>query len=199
MSAVERSAQKKKQEVDRRRLSAVSMTLSGAASGDSSINREERGEKSVTNAMNNLSVHQVGDKSDREREREKATHVSQHGGPNNLSASTLNGSLYGSTGNKEGFLPSLLLFGQRTDRPAVQESLHSPGLHNVAKEVVTPKTVLDGEPLDFDRKLDPLSDSEEFTSLNDREDMETQIIRKCGGDLDGTRSVCCCWAVQQTD
>ncbi|KAF9366022.1 Dynamin- GTPase protein [Mortierella sp. NVP85] len=176
MSAVERSAQKKKHEVDRRRLSAVSMTHSGSASGDSSINREERGDKSVTSAMNNLSVHQVGDKSDREREREK-THISQHGGSNNVSASTLNGSLHGSTGNKEGFLPSLLLFGQRTDRPALQESLHSPGLHNVAKEVVTPKTVLDGEPLDFDRKLDPMSDSEEFTSLNDREDMETQIIR----------------------
>lgn len=173
MSAVERSAQKKKHEVDRRRLSAVSI----GGSGDSSVNRDER-EKSVTNAMNNLSVHQAGDKS--EREREKAIHVSQHGGPNSLSASALNGSLYGSTANKEGFLPSLLLFGQRTDRPAVQENLHSPGLHNVAKEMVTPKTVLDGEPLDFDRKLDPLSDSEELTSLNDREDMETQIIRKCG-------------------
>ncbi|KAI7823890.1 Dynamin central region-domain-containing protein [Gamsiella multidivaricata] len=159
MSALERASQKKKKkEIERtRRLSTVNMVLTGS-SGDSPSTREENGEKSVTSAMNNLT----------------------HGGPNSGSISSLNGSPQGANaGGKDTFLN--YFFGgpqQRMDRPVLEENVHrSSNVHNVAKEMVMPKTVLDGEPLDFDKKLDHMTDTEEFLNLNEREDMETQLIR----------------------
>ncbi|KAF9090596.1 Dynamin- GTPase protein [Mortierella sp. GBA35] len=179
MSALERASQKKKKDVDRtRRLSAVNMALAG--NGTDSPAREENAEKPLSNAMANLSVHQAAERADRERERERLNHVSQHGGPNNVSTSSVNGSPHGpNAGSKDTFLN--YFFGgpqQRSDRPILQESVHRSGnVHNVAKEMVMPKTVLDGEPLDFDKKLDHMTDTEEFSNLNEREDMETQLIR----------------------
>lgn len=181
MSALERaSSQKKKQDNDRRRLSAVNMVLAGSGSGDSSASREESGEKSVTSAMSNLTVHQAGERGDREREREKP-HVSHHSP--NPSISTPTGSLQGqSAGGKDVFLS--YFFGgpqQRVDRPAVQEHVHRPPghVHNVAKEMIMPKTVVDGEPLDHERRMDHVTDTEEYINLDDREGMEIQLIRKC--------------------
>lgn len=180
MSALERASQKKKKDVDRtRRLSAVNMVLAG--NGSDSPAREENPEKPLSSAMANLSVHQVPERVDRERERERLNHVSQHGGPNNVSTSSVNGSPHGpNAGSKDTFLN--YFFGgpqQRNDRPILQETAHRSGnVHNVAKEMVMPKTVLDGEPLDFDKKLDYMTDTEEFSGLNEREDMETQLIRK---------------------
>ncbi|KAF9355153.1 Dynamin- GTPase protein [Mortierella sp. AD094] len=182
MSALERASQKKKKDIDRtRRLSGVNAALGGNGI-ESSNNREENGEKVVTAAMNNLTV-QAAERGDRERERERSSHSTQHGGPNSGSVSSVNGSPHGpNAGSKDTFLN--YFFGgpqqqqQRMDRPSVQESSNRSGnIHNIAKEMVMPKTVLDGEPLDFDKKLDHMTDTEEFTNLNDREDMETQLIR----------------------
>ncbi|KAF9963383.1 Dynamin- GTPase protein [Modicella reniformis] len=176
MSALEKASHKKKKEIDRtKRLSAVNMVLSGA-SLESSINREESVEKSVTNALNNLTMHQA----DREREREKPTHGSQHGGPNHVSTPSLNGSPHGSSaGGKDSFLN--YFFGgpqQRVDRSVVLDSAHRPGhVHNLAKEMIMPKTVLDGEISDLDRKLDHTIETDEPLNLTEREDMETQLIR----------------------
>ncbi|KAG0003342.1 Dynamin- GTPase protein [Entomortierella chlamydospora] len=182
MSALERASQKKKKDIDRsRRLSGVNTALAGNGI-ESSSNREENGEKVVTAAMNNLTV-QAAERGDRERERERSSHPIQHGGPNSGSVSSLNGSPHGSNaGSKDTFLN--YFFGgpqqhqQRVDRPSVQENPNRSGnIHSIAKEMVMPKTVLDGEPLDFDRKLDHMTDNEEFSNLNEREDMETQLIR----------------------
>ncbi|KAF9192852.1 Dynamin- GTPase protein [Haplosporangium sp. Z 767] len=175
MSALERASQKKKKEMERtRRLSTVNMVLAGNGTDSPSI-REESGEKPLTSAMSSLTV-QAAERG----EREKLSHMTHHGGPNNASTSSLNGSPHGTnSGSKDTFLN--YFFGgpqQRMDRPVLQESPHRPGnVHNVAKEMVMPKTVLDGEPLDFDRKLDHMTDTEEFSNLNEREDMETQLIR----------------------
>ncbi|KAF9209517.1 Dynamin- GTPase protein [Haplosporangium sp. Z 27] len=182
MSALERASQKKKKDIERtRRLSGVNAAL-GVNGADSPSNKEENGEKVVTAAMSNLTVHQTTERSDRERERERSAHPIQHGGPNSGSVSSLNGSSHGpNSGSKDTFLN--YFFGgpqqqQRMDRPNAQESiLRSGSIHNVAKEMVMPKTVLDGEPLDFDKRLDHMNDAEEFLNLNEREDMETQLIR----------------------
>ncbi|KAG0246905.1 DNM1 protein [Mortierella sp. GBAus27b] len=173
MGAIERA--QKKHETDR-----TTRRQSGLFAGVGAIdpaNRDESGEKSVTTAMNNLTVHQAG-----EREREKPHHVTQHGGPNNLSTSTLatlNGSLGASNaGGKENLLNYFFGAPQpRTDRPVVHESLHRPGLsQNVAKEMIMPKSVQDGQPTGYDKKLDQTADLESV-NLTEREDMETQLIR----------------------
>src|SRR5690606_25856433 len=57
MSALERASQKKKREMEhKRRLSAVNMVLSG--NGDAVGARDENTEKTLTGAMNTLTVHQ---------------------------------------------------------------------------------------------------------------------------------------------
>ncbi|KAF9291604.1 Dynamin- GTPase protein [Mortierella alpina] len=183
MSALERASQKKKKDIDRtRRLSTVNMVLTGNG-GESPNTREENGDKMLSGAMTNLTVHQASERGERERDRERLSHLSQ---PSNASTTSLNGaspssSVHGpNAGSKDTFLN--YFFGgpqQRMDRPTLQEgNPHRSGnVHNVAKEMVMPKTVLDGEPLDFDKKLDHMTEAEEFSNLNEREDMETQLIR----------------------
>jgi len=176
MSAIERASQKKKQDMERtRRLSTVNMVLAGNG-GDSPSHREESGEKTLSNAMTNLTVHQAAERGDREREREKLSHLNH---ASNSSTSSLNGSHPGPNApSKDTFLNYFFGPQQRMDRPTLQESPHRSGnVHNVAKEMVMPKTVLDGEPIDFERKVDHSADHDEYTGLNEREDMETQLIR----------------------
>ncbi|ORZ21799.1 Dynamin central region-domain-containing protein [Lobosporangium transversale] len=176
MSALERASQKKKKEIDRtRRLSTVSMALAGGNGTDSPISREENGEKTITAHLNNLSV-QAAERGDRER----LSHSAQHSVSGNVSMASLNGSPHGSsTGSKDTFLN--YFFGgpqPRIDRPGPQENPYKSGnVHNVAKEMIMPKTLLDGESLDYEKKLDHASDVEELTNLSEREDMETQLIR----------------------
>ncbi|KAG0335860.1 Dynamin- GTPase protein [Podila humilis] len=195
MSALERAAQKKKRDMmmDRTRKpnSHSNVIMAG---GESPVTREDGGEKSLTNAVANLTVQQVTD-------REKGHHVRQssHSGSISSIASSANGTVNGgspslpsnasgavngaggaSAGGKDTFLN--YFFGgpqQRSDRPVLQENNPARNGHgqNAAKEMVMPKTVLDGEPLDFDKKLDHMTDTEEFSNLCDREDMETQLIR----------------------
>ncbi|KAG0309080.1 Dynamin- GTPase protein [Dissophora globulifera] len=177
MSALERASQKKKRDIEKtRRLSTVNMVLTGSGT-DSPGNREENGEKAVTAGMNNLTVHQAVERNDRDREREK---LGQNGGIHSASTTSLNGLPNGpNAGGKDTFLN--YFFGgpqQRMDRPMPQESSHRAGnIHNVAKEMVMPKTVLDGEPLEFDKKLDYMMETEDSSNPNEREDMETQLIR----------------------
>ena len=67
---------------------------------------------------------------------------------------------------------------QRNDVSFLLESAHGSGnVLIVAMVLVMPKSLLDGEPLDFDKKLVYMTDSEEFSGLNEREEMETQLIR----------------------
>ncbi|KAG0089154.1 Dynamin- GTPase protein [Podila epicladia] len=172
MSALERAAQKKKKEIERtRKPSTHNVILAG---GESHVAREDAGEKSLTNAVANLTVQQA------EREKGHARQGSHSGSIS--SVSSVNGSINGpspSSGagaGKDTFLN--YFFGgpqQRSDRPVLQETRAMS--QNVAKEMVMPKTVLDGEPLDFDKKLDHMTGAEEFSNLSDREDMETQLIR----------------------
>lgn len=176
MSAIEKASQKKKQDMERtRRLSTVNMVLAGNG-GDSPNHREETGEKALTNAMTNLTVHQAAERGDREREREKLNHLNH---ASNSSTSSLNGSHPGPNApSKDTFLNYFFGPQQRMDRPTLQESPHRSGnVHNVAKEMIMPKTVLDGEPMDFERKVEHAADHDEYTGLNEREDMETQLIR----------------------
>ncbi|KAG0343276.1 Dynamin- GTPase protein [Podila minutissima] len=172
MSALERAAQKKKKEMERtRKPSTHNVVLAG---GESPVAREDAGEKSLTNAVANLTVQQA------EREKGHARQGSHSGSIS--SVSSVNGSINGPSpsggagAGKDTFLN--YFFGgpqQRLDRPVLQETRTMS--QNVAKEMVMPKTVLDGEPLDFDKKLDHMTGAEEFSNLSDREDMETQLIR----------------------
>ncbi|KAF9974987.1 Dynamin- GTPase protein [Actinomortierella ambigua] len=203
VSAIDRAAQKKKRDMERtRRLSSHSAiggsagAAAAATDAMSSVTRDDASEKSVTASLSNLSVHERG-----ERER---LHPNQS---NNSSSSTLNShhhqqhSVSGSlsslsngpvhTGpnapSKDTFMN--YFFGapqqqrqqqqsqqqqQRVDRAGLSQG---PLGANVAKDMVMPKTVLDGEPLDFDRKLETMTDNDEFANLSEREDMETQLIR----------------------
>ncbi len=83
MSALERASQKKKKDIERtRRLSTVNMVLTGNG-GDSPNTREENGDKMLSGAMNNLTVHQAAERG--ERERERLSHLSQ---PSNASTTS---------------------------------------------------------------------------------------------------------------
>lgn len=168
MSQLERTSQRKKPEVDRtRRVSTVNMTLNGPSSSP-----VEAGEKSLTNAVSSLSVHAA----EKPREREGSTHL--HPNPNGI---TTNGAHPGPNApNKDMFLN--YFFGaqpQRSgDRSSHPENRPAGLSQDVAKEMIMPRTVLDGEPLSHDRRLDHVTESDEFSHLIEREDMETQLIRK---------------------
>ncbi|KAG0242137.1 Dynamin- GTPase protein [Actinomortierella wolfii] len=203
MSAIDRAAQKKKRDMDRtRRLSSHSAVGGGIGGGaDSTVIRDDASEKSVTATLNNLSVHERG--SERERLHPNQGHHSTNSinstsslsgatGHNiaaalSSSSSLSNGPIH--TGphapSKDTFLnyffgaPQQQQQQQQRQRAAHQQehSRMGPVGADVAKDMVMPKTVLDGEPLDFDRKLDHMTDNDEFANLSDREDMETQLIR----------------------
>lgn len=168
MSQLERTSQRKKPEVDRtRRVSTVNMTLNGPSSLP-----VEAGEKSLTNAVSSLSVHPA----EKPRERETSTHL--HPNPNGI---TTNGAHPGPNApNKEIFLN--YFFGAQPQRsggrPSHVENRPAGHSQDVAKEMIMPKTVLDGEPLSHDRKFDHMTESDESPHLSEREDMETQLIRK---------------------
>lgn len=169
MSQLERASERKKPEVERtRRVSAVNMALKGPSSSPA-----VEGEKSLTNAVSSLSVHPA----EQPRERESSTHLHP-----NLNGITTNGAHPGPNApGKDAFLN--YFFGaqpqsQRTGRPSHPESRLAGHSQDVAKEMVMPKTVLDGEHLGFDRKHDHVTDHDDLSHPSEREDMETQLIRK---------------------
>ncbi|KAG0044773.1 Dynamin- GTPase protein [Gryganskiella cystojenkinii] len=173
MSAIERASQKKKQDMERtRRLSTVNMVLAGNSNGgDSPNHRDETGsDKGLAGAMTNLTVHQATENRDRER----LNHLSH---ASNSSTSSLNGSHVPgpNAAGKDTFLNYFFGPQQRSDRPVLQDnnSHRSSNVHNVAKEMVMPKTVLDSEPIVH---IDH-ADHDDYSGLNEREDMETQLIR----------------------
>ncbi|KAF9314413.1 Dynamin- GTPase protein [Podila horticola] len=168
MSQLERASERKKPEVERtRRVSAVNMALKGPSSSPA-----VEGEKSLTNAVSSLSVHPA----EQPRERESSTHLHP-----NLNGITTNGAHPGPNApGKDAFLN--YFFGaqpqsQRTGRPSHPESRLAGHSQDVAKEMVMPKTVLDGEHLGFDRKHDHVTDHDDLSHPSEREDMETQLIR----------------------
>ncbi|KAF9425215.1 Dynamin- GTPase protein [Podila epigama] len=167
MSQLERASQKKRHDSERtRRLSNVSQVLNGP-SGSPIIDGSE---KSLVNAVSNLSVHP----SERPREREGSTHLQ-------ASSITSNGAHPGPNApGKEAFLN--YFFGaqppqQRSARPAHHENQPIGYSQNVAKEMVMPKSVLNGELSGVDRKSDHSADHDDHSHLTEREDMETQLIR----------------------
>ncbi|KAF8987139.1 Dynamin- GTPase protein [Haplosporangium bisporale] len=167
MSQLERTSQRKKPEVDRtRRVSTVNMTLNGPSSSP-----VEAGEKSLTNAVSSLSVHPA----EKSRERESSTHL--HPSSNGI---TTNGAHSGPNApNKDMFLN--YFFGAQSQRSGGRSSHpenRPAGLsQDVAKEMIMPKTVLDGESLAHDRRHDHMTESDEVSHPIEREDMETQLIR----------------------
>ncbi|KAG0270122.1 Dynamin- GTPase protein [Actinomortierella ambigua] len=207
MNAIDRAAQKKKRDMDRtRRLSSQSAVggsgvgaTASANDASSPVTRDDASEKSVTATLNNLSVHERGPERERERlhpnqsNNSSSTTLNSHQQQHNIAAgmsALSNGPIHaGPNGaSKDKFFNYFFGASQQDHQQHQQQQQQQqrmdrtghpqgPPGHNVAKEMVMPKTVLDGEPLDFDRKLDHMTDNDEFAQLSEREDMETQLIR----------------------
>ncbi|KAF9438331.1 Dynamin- GTPase protein [Entomortierella beljakovae] len=167
------SSLQKKKELDRsRRLSAVSIVGNGIESPNI---REEVGEKPVTVAMNNLTVSQAVERSERERERERSSHM---GHPSNGSISSMNGSPHGGNGGgKETFLNYFFGGPQNQQQQRPNDAIRSGGIHNATKDMVMPKTLLDGEPIEHDNRVEYIGNAEDHPNMSEREDTEIQLIR----------------------
>ncbi|KAF9584632.1 Dynamin- GTPase protein [Lunasporangiospora selenospora] len=203
MNALEKQAQKKRREaVDRsRKTSAPGVVHAGTESPIVARDEAHGAERSsLTNAVANLSVQQPG---------ERGPALSSGGGhdrhgsfgsssPSSTSplVNGIAGSMGGShgpvsagapgAGGKETFLN--YFFGNQapqrgTDRPSIHETSHRSGSslpQNISKEMVMPKTLVDTEPTELERKqhvaLD-LSDDYSHPHSAGREDIETQLIR----------------------
>ncbi|KAG0332626.1 Dynamin- GTPase protein [Podila humilis] len=191
MSQLEQSSSHRKRVMDMdrtRRVSTVSMTINGPITTTTSGSPVEgsAGEKSLANAVSNLSVHSA-EKSPRERDGSSTQHLHPSGTTTTTTAAT-NGPVRPGpdAAGKDTFLNYFFgaqppLTQQRGGSSHINQhhqDSRAPGYNqNVAKEMVMPKTVLDIEGSEHHNKLDYSAEHADHAHANEREDMETRLIR----------------------
>ncbi|KAF9581720.1 Dynamin- GTPase protein [Lunasporangiospora selenospora] len=179
MLALEKEAQRKKKDASRsNRLHAVNTILGGGSNGEAHVLDDSSSEKTLVNSMGNLNIQHGSDRS-QDRVREKSHPSSGNGhlnGPHSAPGSTHNGSAGNGTFFSD-FFGAVPQSGHVT-KPTPQENNHAHvNAYGTSKEMVMPKTVLDGEPLDYERRLGFLTQSKDYSQVNDRDDIEVQLIQ----------------------